>query len=117
MEKKLQNPYLTDYSLLVVQDFWPTYYRILLIILLKDINMRYEQDDEKCDTGGMKYKDCDCCLEYINVKDDLIKYKCIYCNKNCQKMFNGNLKKQLFNTYKFSNRDINKSILLLQKGV
>ena len=36
MEKKLQNPYLTDYSLLVVQGFWAAYYQILLIILLKE---------------------------------------------------------------------------------
>ena len=28
-----------------------------------------------------------------------------------------NLKKQFFNTYEFSNHDINKFILLLQKGV
>ena len=32
-------------------------------------------------------------------------------------MFDKNLKKRLFNTYKFSNHDINKFILLLRKGV
>ena len=33
------------------------------------------------------------------------------------KMFDENLKKRLANTQKFSNHDINKFILLLQKGV
>ena len=32
-------------------------------------------------------------------------------------MFGENLKKQFFNTFEFSNHDINKFILLLQKGV
>ena len=35
------------------------------------------------------------------------------CNKNYQKRFDGNLKERFFNTYD----DINKLILLLQKGV
>ena len=30
---------------------------------------------EKYETSGIKYKDCDCFLEYINSKDNLIKYK------------------------------------------
>ena len=36
---------------------------------------------------GIKYKDCECCigLENTNVKDNLIVYKCSYCNKNYQK--------------------------------
>ena len=45
---------------------------------------------------------------------DLIQYICLCCNKNYQKKFNKNLKKQLFNTYKFSYYDINKLIFLLQ---
>ena len=37
MENKLQNPYLTNYNLLmIVQDLWQAYYQILLIILLKE---------------------------------------------------------------------------------
>ena len=39
------------------------------------------------------------------------------CNKNCQYKFDENLKKRLFNTYKFSDNDNNKFILLLPKGV
>ena len=29
----------------------------------------------------IKYKDCDCFLEFESVKDNLIKYKCLSCNK------------------------------------
>ena len=34
----------------------------------------------------IKYKYCDCFLEYINFKDDLIEYKCLPCNKNYQQL-------------------------------
>ena len=30
----------------------------------------------------IKFKDCDCFLEYESVKDILIKYKCLCCNKD-----------------------------------
>ena len=43
-----------------------------------------EYNDKKCETCGIKYKYCDCFLEYTNFKDDLIEYKCLCCNKNYQ---------------------------------
>ena len=30
----------------------------------------------------IKCKDCDCFLEYESVKDNLIKYRCLSCNKD-----------------------------------
>ena len=39
----------------------------------------------------IKYEDCDCFLENETVKDDLIKYKFLSCNKDYS------------NTFKFSN--------------
>ena len=36
MEKKLQQIYLTYYSLLIVQDLWQAHYQILSIIFLKE---------------------------------------------------------------------------------
>ena len=36
------------------------------------INSKYEGDDKKCEICGIKYKDCDCVLEYANFKDNLI---------------------------------------------
>ena len=41
----------------------------------------------------------------------------MFCNKNYQHKFHEKLKKQFFNTYKFSNHDNNKFILLLRKSV
>ena len=77
------------------------------------------------ETCGIKYKDYDCFLEYTKIKDDLKGYKCLCCNNyqkefdvnSYQKEFDEKLKKRSFNTYKFSNHDINKFILLFQKCV
>ena len=46
-----------------------------------------------------------------------MEYICFYCNKNYQQMFDQKLKNWFFNTYKFSNHNNNKIILLLKKGV
>ena len=70
----------------------------------------------KCETCGIKYKHCCCFLEYTNFKDDLIECKCLRCNKSYQRKFYEKLKERFFNTYKFSNHDNNKFILLLGKG-
>ena len=56
-------------------------------------------------------------LKYTNFKDDFIEYKCLICNTNCQIKFNEKLKQRFFDTYKFSNHDNNKFIILLRKGV
>ena len=55
----------------------------------------------------VKCKDCDCFLEYETVKDDLIKYKCLPCNKDYSNEIGEQLKKGFKNTFKFSNNDIN----------
>ena len=38
---------------------------------------------------------CECCLEYNNVKDEVIVYRYLYCNRNYQKKFYENLKRDL----------------------
>ena len=43
-------------------------------------------------------KYCACFLEYTNVKDDLIEYKCLSCNKCYQRKFDEKLKERFFNT-------------------
>ena len=58
-----------------------------------------------------------CCLEYTSTNFFLIKYKCLCCKKNYLKKSDENLKKRFTNTYTFSNHDIDKFILLLQKSV
>ena len=40
----------------------------------------------------IKCKDCDCFLEYKIVKDNLIKYKCLYCNKDYSNKLDGKFK-------------------------
>ena len=51
----------------------------------------------------IKCKDCDCFLEYESVKDNLIKYKCLSCNKDYSNKLDEKLKKKFKNTFKFSN--------------
>ena len=58
---------------------------------------------KKCQTGRIKYKYCECFLEYTNFKDDLIGYKCLCCSKKYQQKFDENLEERLFNTHKYSN--------------
>ena len=41
------------------------------------IKCKYVHDDKKCKACRIKYKYCNCFLEYINFKDDLIEYKCL----------------------------------------
>ena len=81
------------------------------------IKCKYRHDDKKCEICGIKYKDCECCLEYTIVKNNLIGYKCLCCNKNDQIEFDENIKQQFFNTYNYSDHDINKFILLLRNSV
>ena len=74
---------------------------------------KFGHDDKKCETCEIRYKYCDCFFEYTNFKDDLMEYKYLCWNKNYQQKFDENLKERFFTTYKFSNHDYNKFILLL----
>ena len=65
----------------------------------------------------IKFKDCDCFLEYESVKDNLKKYKCLSCNKGYSNKLYEKFKKRFKNIFKFSNNDIRKCILLLRKEV
>ena len=38
------------------------------------IKCKFGHDDKKCETCGIKYKNCNCFLEYTNFKDDLREY-------------------------------------------
>ena len=65
----------------------------------------------------VKCKDCDYFLEYESVKDDLIKCKCLSCNKDFSNKIDEELKERFKDTFEFSNNGVNKFILLLRKGV
>ena len=83
------------------------------------IKCRYQHDDKECETCGIRYNVCQCCLEYTNFKDDSVERKCLSCNENYQKKKkkDENLRKRFLNTYYFSGHDFNRFILLLSKGV
>ena len=49
---------------------------------------KYRHNSKKCKMCRIKYKDCECCLECKNIIDDLLLYKCLYCNKNYEKNYN-----------------------------
>ena len=51
----------------------------------------------------IKCKHCDCFLDYESVKDNLMKYECLFCNKDCSNKTDEELKERLKNT-----EDINK---------
>ena len=81
------------------------------------IKCKFEHDDKECKTCRTKYKDCHCFLEYTTFKEDLIEYKCLCCNKSYQQKFDEKLKEIFFNTYKSTNCNNNKFLLLLWKDV
>ena len=52
-----------------------------------------------------------------NILTDLIRYKCLSCNKYYLNKLDEELRKEFWNLLSFSNDNINKFILLLMKGV
>ena len=47
----------------------------------------------------IKCEHCDCFIEYEIVKDNLIKYKCLSCNKDCSNKTDEELKNRFKNTF------------------
>ena len=65
----------------------------------------------------IKRKNYDYFIECGSVKENRIKYKRTYCDKNYLNKVDEEFKKIFKNIFKFSNNGINKTILLLRKGV
>ena len=84
-----------------MQDLWQVHYQIYLAEGIHKILCEH----------------CDCFVEYESVKDNLIKYKCLSCDKDYSSKLDKKLKKIFKNTFTFSSNDTNKFILLLRKGV
>ena len=77
----------------MAQDLWQFQHQILSIIFLKEFNRikcNFGHDDKKCEKRGINYRDR--FLEYTNFKEDSVKYKYLYCNKNYQHKFHEKLK-------------------------
>ena len=64
-----------------------------------------------------KCVDCTSCLDYIKTKNEKLILKCFNCEQYYKKKFNKELIKRFASTYEFCNKDLNKFILLLRKGV
>ena len=65
-----------------------------------------------------KCADCEPCLDYVrSTKNEKLILKCFNCETYYRKKFNKELIKRFASTYEFCNKDINKFILLLRKGV
>ena len=60
---------------------------------------------------------CKSCLDYMRTKNEKLIFKCFNCKQNYEKDFNKELIKRFANTYEFCNKNLNKFILLLRKGV
>ena len=86
MTKKLQKIYLTFYNLLRAHYLLQAHCQILSIIFLKEF-IELNVIIKKCEICRIKYKYCDCFLEYTNFKDYLVEFKCLCCNKNYHHKF------------------------------
>ena len=64
-----------------------------------------------------KCLDCKSCLDYIKTKNEKLILKCFNCKQYYEKGFNRELIKRFANIYNFCDKDLNKFILLLRKGV
>ena len=62
------------------------------------IKCKYGHNDKKYETCGITCEVCGCFLKYTNIKDELIEYKCLCCDKIHQQKFDEKLKERFFNT-------------------
>ena len=89
MEKKLQNiswglQFIDSARFLAKHITWKIIANLVnnLSQGTHKIKCKYGHDDKICETCGITYKICDHFLEYTNLKDNFIEYKCLCCNKN-----------------------------------
>ena len=64
-----------------------------------------------------KCANCSSYLEYISIKNGKLLFECFDCKKRYSRKFSKKLAKKFKNTYRFSNEDIDKFMLLLRIGV
>ena len=64
-----------------------------------------------------KCLNCKSCLDYIKTKNEKSIFKCFNCKQNYETDFNKELLKRFASTYEFCDKNLNKFVLLLKKGV
>ena len=86
-------------------------YRFMSSSLSKLVDNLSEGIHNKC-------ADCESCLDYVrSTKNEKLIFKCFNCEQYYKKKFSKDLIKRFGSTYEFCNKDLNKFILLLRKGV
>ena len=60
---------------------------------------------------------CKSCLDYVKTKNEKLIFKCFNCKQYSEKYFSKELIRRFAGTYEFCNKNLNKFILLLRKGV
>ena len=107
IKKKIENKDLEiTYKIKLIDS-----YRFMAMPLSKLIdNLSEGIHNNKC-------ADCKSCLDYIKTKNEKLILKCLNCEQYYKKKFNKELIKRFKSTYEFCNKDLNKFILLLRKGV
>ena len=85
-------------------------YRFMSMPLSKLDNLTEGHHNNKC-------LDCESCLDYIKTKNEKLILKCFNCKQYYEKGFDKELVKRFASTYEFCNKNLNKFILLLRKGV
>ena len=107
IKKKIENKDLEiTYKIKLIDN-----YRFMAMPLSKLIdNLSEGIHNNKC-------ADCKSCLDYIKTKNEKLILKCLNCEQYYKKKFNKELIKRFKSTYEFCNKDLNKFILLLRKGV
>ena len=64
-----------------------------------------------------KCSNCKSCLDYIKTKNEKLILKCFNCKQNYEKDVNKEFIKRFASMYEFCNKNLNKFVLLLRKGV
>ena len=116
--RKIHNIFSANKKMIENKDIEITYkikfidsYRFMSMPLSKLIdNLSEGIDNNKC-------VDCKSCLDYIKTKNEKLILKCFNWEQYYTKKFNKKQIKRFASTYKFCNKDLNKFILLLRKGV
>ena len=87
MDKKLQQSHPANYNILIAQDLWQAYCQNLLIILRKELDMNWSNLEMDMVINNAKREELNKKIvsAYTIIKDDLILYKFLCCNKNYQK--------------------------------
>ena len=86
-------------------------FRFMVTSLSKLVdNLTENVHNDKCDK-------CKSNLCFVRAMNETLLFKCIDCEKECEKEFNKELLERFSNTYEFCGNELNKFLILLRKGV